>query len=105
MAVDANPPPLAVLGARGAAATAGAAGIAHTARSRRGQVFAPPKARHKRVSGVARAAWLRAFLAPAHKPLTQGIDPGADLRRRRLRHLRTPADSTQLSVHRPMALA
>lgn len=102
MAVDANPPPLAVLGARGAAATAAAAGIAHTARSRRGQVFA---ARHKRVSGVAHATWLRTVLAPAHEPLTQGIYPGADLRRRRLRHLRTPADSTQLSVHRPMALA
>ena len=102
MAVDLHPPPLAVLGARGAAATAGAAGIAHTARSRRGQVFA---ARHKRVSGVAHATWLRVVLAPAHEPLTQGIDPGADLRRRRLRHLRAPADSTQLSVHRPMALA
>ena len=101
MAVDANPPPLAVLGARGAAATAGAAGIAHTARSRRSQVLAPPK----RVSGAAGAAWLRTVLAPAHEPLTQGINPGADLRRRRLRYLRAPADSTQLSVHRPMALA
>ena len=104
MAVDACPPPLAVLGACGAAATAGAA------RRWRSQVLAQPgagasQAHHKRVSGAARATWLRVVLAPAHKPLTQGIDPGADLRRRRLRHLRTPADSTQLSVHRPMALA
>lgn len=96
MAVDLHPPPLTVLGAHGAAATA-----------RRGQVLAQPgagasQAHHKRVSG---AAWLRVVLAPAHKPLTQGIDPGADLRRRRLRHFRAPADSTQLSVHRPMALS
>lgn len=96
MAVDANPPPLAVLGSRGATATASAAGAVRCLR---------PKARHKRVSDAARAAWLRAVLAPAHEPLTQGIDPGADLRRRRLRHLWTPADSTQLSVHRPMALS
>lgn len=102
MAVDANPPPLAVLGARGAAATAG---VAHTARSLTRPGACAPKARHKRVSGVAHATWLRVVLAPAHEPLTQGIDPGADLRRRRLRHLRAPTDSTQLSVHRPMALS
>lgn len=95
MAVDANPPPLAVLGARGAYCAARPAQPGACA----------PKARYKRVSGAARATWLRVVLAPAHKPLTQGIDPGADLRRRRLRHLRAPADSTQLSVHRPMALA
>lgn len=95
MAVDLHPPPLAVLGARGAYCAAQPA---------RPGVCAP-KARHKRVSGVARATWLRVVLAPAYKPLTQGIDPGADLRRRRLCHLWAPADSTQLSVHRPMALA